>query len=187
MKIIKDKSPIAYIYCIHNKTLNKRYIGQTNSYVTRSSKHKQELSKKRHYNEELQKDFNKGHELECFIIEKCDNSSKFKRERFWIDYFNTIEEGYNNQIGSKKGMIKQFSSEHIENINLFHKKRKGKHRKTRKIKVTCFSTGAVYEFCNLVEAGKFFGIKGHSLSKKFGKNLAIQYKGYSLKREQNNA
>lgn len=183
MKIIEDTNPIIYIYCIENKTNGKRYIGQTNSYTNRSNRHLYELNKGIHYNKDLQSDYNAEHDLICSIIEKCDYSVRYTKENFWINYYDSINNGYNQTSGSKPGIKKEFSELRFNNLRNFHKSRKGKHRKTRVIEAVCLITGKVHTFMNLVEAGKFFHVKGHTMSKVFKKNLLVEYKGYSLKRE----
>ena len=53
------KNNICGIYYIKNIVNNNMYIGQSINIKTRFSCHKSALNKNRHYNEKLQKDFNK--------------------------------------------------------------------------------------------------------------------------------
>jgi len=183
MKIIKDLNPLVYIYCIENTTNNKRYIGQTTSYTMRSKQHLIALVKNSHYNLELQEDYNKGDNLICSIIEKCDYDLRYTKENFWINHYKSMENGYNKTVGAKFGVKKKNTELQKKALQDFHKSRKGLYRKTRVVDVTCLNSGKVYSFKNLVEAGKFFNVKGHTLSKAFKNNLIINYKGFYLKRE----
>lgn len=101
-----------YIYCIRNKINNKKYIGQTSEkrgYKHRIHKHKNQLINNKHYNKNLQEDFNKYgmDNFEFFILDEFTFSDKellknalTDREKYYIKLFNTEDDkrGYNNPI-----------------------------------------------------------------------------------------
>ena len=84
--------------------------------------------------------------------------------------------------GVGKNIAKPYSEKHLQNIRDFHKKRKGQPRKRTTISITSTITGYTETFVNLVLAAKFLGIKGNTLSTRFGKSLEINYNNYIIKK-----
>ena len=89
------------IYMIKNKLNNKIYVGQSSNIENRWWKHKSFLNKNTHHNKRLQEDWNKyGKEnFMMKILEECPNSLLNEREIYWINHFNSFENGYNLNIG----------------------------------------------------------------------------------------
>jgi len=90
---------ISCIYTITNKVNGKLYVGKTNNFVYRMSKHKYTLRNKIHINEHLQRAFNKyGEESFDFeILEECKEEYLYSQEHYWcnmLDAFN-YNKGYN--------------------------------------------------------------------------------------------
>ena len=99
-----------WIYCIRNKINDKKYIGQTSWNINkRISKHKGQLINNKHYNKNLQEDFNKYgmDNFEFFILDEFTFSDKellkkvlLDMEKFYIDLWDTENDmkGYNNPL-----------------------------------------------------------------------------------------
>ena len=107
-----------WIYCIRNKINDKKYIGQTAWNINkRISKHKGQLINNKHYNKNLQEDFNKYgmDNFEFFILDEFTFSDKellkkvlLDMERFYINLWDTKNDkrGYNNPVtGDTKRII----------------------------------------------------------------------------------
>lgn len=94
-----------YIYMIKNLNNNKKYIGQTIDAIKRKNEHFMLLKNKKHYNNFLQNAVNK-HGINNFkftiVEENIEKSNLNKREKYWIDYYNTFgKRGYNLTSGGK--------------------------------------------------------------------------------------
>lgn len=91
------------IYCLINTITGKMYIGSTISLVRRKRSHFKDLEKGNHYNIILQNSYDK-HGIDVFqfnILEVIGNEADLiPRERFWIEYHDTINNGYNLIIAS---------------------------------------------------------------------------------------
>lgn len=89
------------IYCILNKLNQKRYIGQTYSIKNRFYRHKKELRKNAHHNNHLQSAWNKyGEEnFEFSVIEYCEVDLLNEREAYWINFYDSFKDGYNQTTG----------------------------------------------------------------------------------------
>lgn len=86
------------IYKIENKINGKSYIGQSANIERRWKDHKT------HYkiNDEPLYNEMKLYGIENFelsVIEECDEENLLDREIFWIDYYNSYNEGYNRTLG----------------------------------------------------------------------------------------
>lgn len=98
------------VYCIHNIKNQKVYIGSTSTPYIRIKKHIESLKSNRHYNQYLQRSWNK-HGENCFDFLVVEDNIKIEnlltREQFWIDFYNAYDKnyGYNNSptAGSPKG------------------------------------------------------------------------------------
>lgn len=87
------------IYKIENLINGKIYVGQSVDLSKRKNEHFRQLKSHTHYNEHLQRSFNR-HGLENFtftILELCDINSLTRKEIKWINYFNSTcnKYGYN--------------------------------------------------------------------------------------------
>lgn len=84
-----------------NKINKKRYIGQTYSIKNRFYRHKNELLKNKHHNTHLQNAWNKyGIEnFEFIILEYCDIELLNEREIYWIKFYDSFNNGYNQTSG----------------------------------------------------------------------------------------
>ena len=102
MQNIERKSGI---YCIENLETNKKYIGQSVDVNDRWRRHKYDLNKNSHDNSYLQNAWNKyGEEYFSFyILEYCSADLLDEKERYYIDYYNTLDRdlGYNLKSGGQ--------------------------------------------------------------------------------------
>ncbi len=86
------------VYKILNKTNNKVYVGSSINITKRKYVHFNKLSNNKHKNIKLQNAYNKyGKNSFLFkIIEYVeDKNLLLVREQYWIEYFNSVENGYN--------------------------------------------------------------------------------------------
>lgn len=85
-----------YIYKIVNTLNGKLYIGKTNNPYERKASHFREY-KNNHENKVLYTAMQKygASNFEFSIIEKCEDSIWEEREKYWIKYYNSLEDGYN--------------------------------------------------------------------------------------------
>lgn len=91
------------IYKITSKTSKKSYIGQTINYHTRIKKHKMETSNTNtHFGRAIRK-----YGWKDFIVEVVEDNLPLEildeREKYWINYFDTVNNGYNSTYGAKGG------------------------------------------------------------------------------------
>ncbi len=109
------------IYKIENKTTGKIYIGQSKYLKTRFCEHRFELNSGRHHNGYLQKAFDKyGKDDFVFeVIERCDVADLDKRERYYIEKYNTLDHsvGYNIREGGNDSDMPDETKEKIRQRN----------------------------------------------------------------------
>jgi hypothetical protein len=76
---------ITGIYQIVDKTSRKLYVGSAVDLEHRKSQHFSALRKNYHTNPQLQAAFNKGHEFEFFVVERCAQSELLAIEQQYLD------------------------------------------------------------------------------------------------------
>lgn len=94
---------ISGIYKITNNINNKCYIGQSKNIKRRFSDHKSEGYRKFHADKRLYRSFEK-YGLENFtfeIIETCETCNLDEREIYWIQYYDSYNNGYNDTKGGQ--------------------------------------------------------------------------------------
>lgn len=91
------------IYKITNKINNKSYIGQSNNIHHRFAQHKSENYRKSYPEKILYKAIQQ-HGINNFtfeIIEECNQSDLDDLEVYWINFYDTYNNGYNGTRGGK--------------------------------------------------------------------------------------
>lgn len=127
---------IGYIYKITNKINNKCYIGQTIQFLEQRWKDHKKIynnSNSKLYDFPLYKAFRK-YGLENFIFEKideCNIDELDDKEIYWIAFYDSYKNGYNQTLGGGGGKIYDLDEKEIINkyeelrsmqkvANLFH-------------------------------------------------------------------
>lgn len=92
---------MAYIYSITNKTNNKKYIGKTIDLKHRWNNHIYDLSNNKHHSCKLQNAWLKygQNNFQFDIVEEVDEINLNDREKYWIQYYDTYLNGYNETFG----------------------------------------------------------------------------------------
>ena len=94
---------MAYIYKIKNDINNKLYIGKTNNSIEeRWSIHKKDAKKRVLYEKRPLYNAMNKYGIDHFYIEEieqCDDELAEERERYWISFYNTYNDGYNATLG----------------------------------------------------------------------------------------
>jgi len=88
---------------IKNIVNNKIYIGQSSDIQLRWTQHKRDLNNGIHHNCHLQSSWQKygEHCFEFIIIEECLLEKLDEREIYWINYYDSYNNGYNLDMGGK--------------------------------------------------------------------------------------
>ncbi len=111
------------IYMIRNKVNNNVYIGQAvDIYYRWKWGHINYLNKNIHSNEHLQRAWNKygQNNFEFKIIEECLKEQLNEKEIYWIAYYDSFNNGYNQTLGGSGNLGLQHSEETKEKIRNFH-------------------------------------------------------------------
>lgn len=120
------------IYKITNKETGKSYIGQSNDITRRFKEHQTVGEKSRILVDIAIKKYGKESFL-YEILEECNIEELNQKEKYWIQYFNTVENGYNCNPGGDQQSIGEFNGraklteEDVKNIRIAyaeHKKQK---------------------------------------------------------------
>lgn len=89
------------IYSITNIINSKCYVGQSVDISRRFSQHRSNLNKNKHVNRHLQYAWNKYGEnnFKFDVLEICKAEDLNEKEKYWIDYCNSYNNGYNLDYG----------------------------------------------------------------------------------------
>lgn len=101
-KVVKGDN-MAYIYCIKNTINNKVYIGQTIRTVNQRFKQHINDARNNRCNSKLHRAITKYGE-ECFypiILEECDEDIIDEREKYYIQLYDSVKNGYNISYGGE--------------------------------------------------------------------------------------
>lgn len=103
---------MGYIYLITNLLNNKKYIGKTTQSIEkRWQEHIYDSKRKKCEIRPLYRAIRK-YGVENFSIkeiEKCDVDILSEREQYWIQYYNTFEEGYNATLGGDGSILLDYN------------------------------------------------------------------------------
>lgn len=86
------------IYKIENKENHKVYIGKSKDIMQRWSAHERALAKQEHHSKKLQEDYNLFGGIQAFdfsIIETCSADELLEKENYYIQFYDSIKNGYN--------------------------------------------------------------------------------------------
>jgi hypothetical protein len=105
------KEKIICVYKIINLTNNKVYIGQSINYKNRVIKHRYDLRNNKNSSRKLQNTWNKYGEnnFKFEIIETCTKDILSEREIYWINFYDSMNNGYNLENGGR--LNKELSKE----------------------------------------------------------------------------
>ena len=132
------KKQTSGIYKIKNTVTGKVYIGQSKNIEKRFEQHKEKFRNGTHINDELQKDFNKGHRFVYEIVEETRNSDRDtldKKEEYYIKKYDSKRNGYNMTWG---GRTDKYASESYR--NQINNKKPTNHSNAQKISEGTFQS-----------------------------------------------
>ena len=116
---------MGYIYKIINNVNNKVYIGQTvNTIEQRFIEHKSHYKSYKNSNRPLYNAFRKYGENNFKIIEleQIDNEMLNEREKYWINFYDSYNNGYNATLGGDTSVLYDYKKiislyKEIQNIS----------------------------------------------------------------------
>ena len=107
---------MGYIYLINNNVNNKKYIGQTIKSIEQRWKehiHKMHLCNDRPLYKAMEK---YGlHNFTITLIEEVDEILLNEREKYWIQYYDSFNKGYNATLGGEGTISFSYSDEEVIN------------------------------------------------------------------------
>lgn len=110
---------MGYIYKIENQINHKVYIGQTiKSLNKRFNQHKNNYTKPYFSQIHLYRAFKK-YGIENFSFEKIErvnDENLDEREKYWIAYYNSYENGYNSTLGGRDIELYKWDYEQIKKL-----------------------------------------------------------------------
>lgn len=203
------------IYGIKNLVTGKMYIGKSVEMENRFKKHLNTLKNNKHHSEYLQNSYNKhGKEVFIFgIIEHCPVEDLDKQEKYWIDYYDSYNNGYNctipngincGHIWTDENKLKLSAVMKKNSMKISLSKRREKMNNMRKLvnyenfsyrfknKYYLYNKDTFeleYEFDYTIDCAKFLGIAANKLKTKYNKLLKEKgqgYKGFIIVKESTN-
>lgn len=113
-------SNVTGIYKIENLKNGKIYIGQSYNISYRWIHHKSDLRGGIHHNKHLQNAWNKyGEDNFSFeILEECERELLNSREQYWINYYDSFNNGYNFDNGGNGVYGYKHTEEEINKMRL---------------------------------------------------------------------
>lgn len=92
---------MGFIYRLYNKISNKSYIGQTKRTV--QERWYEHLHKEKHFKTKLANAIKKykSDDWKVQTLEICNNNLLNQRQQYWINYYDTFNNGYNSTIGGE--------------------------------------------------------------------------------------
>ena len=115
---------MGYIYKIYNDINNKVYIGQTiRTIEARWEQHLRDCNnanKQRHLYNAMKK-YGKEHFF-IEVIEEIDNNILNEREKYWINYYDSYNNGYNSTLGGDGTFLYDYKK--LVDLYLIHKSTK---------------------------------------------------------------
>jgi hypothetical protein len=113
------REKICGIYRIENLVNHKSYVGQSIDIYERWVEHKWALNNKQHNNKHLVRAWHKYKEynFEFSILEKCDEDKLNEQETYWVDYYDSYHNGYNQTKGGDGCLGKVWTDEERERIS----------------------------------------------------------------------
>lgn len=110
---------VSGVYRIYNKKTDRSYVGQSINVQRRLEQHYRSLNSLtyKHHSTTMQEDWDKyGEEsFEAELLEKCPENMLEEREKYWIDFYNSAEDGYNTQACYNK-QLKEEIEEAIQKL-----------------------------------------------------------------------
>lgn len=105
------------VYAIKNKLNEKMYVGSSRQHKdNRWKAHLKALRNNKHHSDKLQRAWNKyGEEnFEYIILEELQNNEdQFDKEQYWIDHYDSFENGYNSAPSANKVIMAEETKEKI--------------------------------------------------------------------------
>lgn len=174
------------VYKITNKINGKCYIGQTiRTLEERFNRHKKDaLSNKldTHFARALRKYGPDNFYAE--IIEEVDNQELLtKREYYWINFYNSVKNGYNETNSMLKSGGNTYLSKTDEEMEIIKEKIRqtkigGKNPAAKKVKCKNEQTQEEFHFNSLSEMQKFFNETNHNfITRRCNNSIKYLYKG----------
>ena len=158
-----------FIYKITNKINNKSYIGQTiNTPEARWKRHQSDALSNRlntHFAQAIRK-----YGVDNFVLEVIDTASTqeelTEKESYWIRYYNSISEGYNETAAKEKSggnTYKAKTEEELKEIGtkIAATKKSGLNINAKKVKCRNIKTGEEYHFNSQAEMQLWFNATNH--------------------------
>lgn len=112
--IKKGGKKVIGIYCIENKITKEKYVGLSTNIEKRWKSHIQNNTNSlihiaiKKYGKE---NFN------FYVLEECDEKSLCDRERYWIGFYDSIKNGYNQVIGGNKPPVHSGKDHHMARLS----------------------------------------------------------------------